>query len=305
MFLTRKQLAFIVLTTSSIARADFLPKNNLGAEDRILRSGPVTEQVFNEVIDEAEAVYGKIVSQHFNAQLKINRLWANSTVNASAQQSGNLWSVDMYGGMARRPEITRDGFALVLCHELGHHLGGYPFQKNVFFAAPRDWAAAEGEADYFATQACSRLLWQNQTQKNAEYRAIVPAYPKALCDGAWTAESDQNLCYRQMMANKSVADVNAFGEFKKPSWEIPSKSVVGATDNGHPATQCRLDTYIAGALCSKDFNMTVIPAKSLAANKRNSVEGEQEAAISSCMQSDGFTSGFRPRCWFKPLISGN
>ncbi len=302
MFPTRKQLAFVVLTTSSVARADFLPKNNMAAEDRILRSGPVTEEVFNQVIDEAEAVYGKIVAQHFGAELTINRLWTNSTVNATAKQDGNSWTVDMYGGMARRPEITRDGFALVLCHEIGHHVGGYPYQKNSFFGPKRDWAAAEGEADYFATQACSRLLWKNQGQLNAEYRSIIPAYPKALCDSVWSAQGDQDLCYRQMMANKSIADVNAFGEFFKPNWEKPSKDVVRNTDDGHPASQCRLDTFMAGSLCTKAFEETSIPAKAIDAKKRNSIEGESEAALSSCMSNQGFTAGFRPRCWFKPLI---
>ena len=31
----------------------------------------------------------------------------------------------MYGGLARRAEVTEDGFAMVLCHELGHHVSLY------------------------------------------------------------------------------------------------------------------------------------------------------------------------------------
>ena len=47
--------------------------------------------------------------------------WKNDTVNANAQQRGRNWIVNMYGGLARRPEIFFRRFAMVLCHELGHH----------------------------------------------------------------------------------------------------------------------------------------------------------------------------------------
>ena len=73
-----------------------------------------------------------------------------NTVNANASQRGRTWIVNMYGGLARRPEITPDGFAMVLCHELGHHMGGFPFVSG--------WAANEGQSDLFATLSCGRIL---------------------------------------------------------------------------------------------------------------------------------------------------
>ena len=77
----------------------------------------------------------------------------------------NFYKVIMFGGLARRPEITADGFLLVVCHELGHHLAGYPFID--------DWAANEGQADYFATQSCTKNIWQNDNETNSTFRVRV------------------------------------------------------------------------------------------------------------------------------------
>jgi len=283
-----------LLFTASLARADFLPPNDLWKEDGLLRGATLTEKDFNEVIDLAESVIGDIVSSNFGATLKVNRLWTDSTVNANAIQYGNDWEVNMYGGLARRPEITRDGFGLVLCHEIGHHLGGYPFSSS--------WAANEGSADYFTTIACPRIIWKEQLKTNASFRKIVEATPKSLCDRVWKTEVDQNLCYRVTMGGKSLADLLSALGGTKASWSTPDTSKVSVTNNAHPAGQCRLDTYLAGALCAKDFDTAVIPAKDLG-SKRNTKDGELNAVASSCTQYENFELGFRPTCWFKPFLT--
>ena len=66
--------------------------------------------------------------------------------------------------------MTPDGFALVLCHELGHHLAGNPRVQA--------WAANEGQSDYFSTQSCARELWSGETAENAKAALTVPKTPK-------------------------------------------------------------------------------------------------------------------------------
>lgn len=294
-------MALVLCLIPTVAHADFLPSNDLWKEDRMLRGSTMTEETFNQVIDAAESTFQKIVTDHFGATLKVNRLWTNSTVNANSKQNKNVWTVDMYGGLARRPEVTPDGFTLVLCHEIGHHLGGYPYYGTSFFGPNRSWAAVEGQADYFATLDCSRQLWKDDIAKNAEFRTTVPAVPKALCDTTWSSIADQDLCYRQMTASRSVTDLNAIGDFKKSDFDTPSLAKVGKTDSDHPLSQCRLDTFVAGALCVRTFDDSVIPGKSLEAKKRNSQESERESGQYTCLQSDGFTEGYRPLCWFKSI----
>lgn len=278
---------------SSSAFADFMPPNNLHLQDGLLRGQNLTEKDFNEVIDEAEAIYKPLLKSTQNSTLKVNRLWTNNTVNASAIQFGNGWEVNMYGGLARRPEITRDGFAIVLCHEIGHHMGGYPFASN--------WAADEGQSDYFATLSCGRLLWKNELAKNAESREIIEDLPKAKCDATFETEDEQNLCYRLMIAGKSTADLLSALGGTKAAWNTPDKKVVGSTYHMHPEGQCRLDTYMQGALCTTKFDETLIPGKSLG-NKRNSADAERESARVTCTQFDDFEVGYRPLCWFKPAL---
>jgi hypothetical protein len=290
--LTSAALAGLIMTASQ-AQADFLPPNDLWKEDGLLRAAGITEEEFNEVIDAAEAYYKPVVAS-FGGSLKVNRLWTDSTVNASAMQSGSSWQVNMYGGLARRPEVTRDGFALVLCHELGHHLGGYPYVSA--------WAANEGESDYFATLSCGRQLWKDDHATNANYRDSVEAIPKALCDKAWDNEQDQNLCYRMTAGGHSLASLLAALGGTRADFSTPDKNVVKSTYNSHPAGQCRLDTYTAGAICTKEWDVQVIPGRDLG-SQRNSKDAEQDSLRYTCNQSEGLSYGYRPTCWFKPILA--
>ncbi|MBC7532556.1 MAG: hypothetical protein H7318_13355 [Oligoflexus sp.] len=289
--LSRTVLAVVSLVGSA-AYADFLPPNNLNLQDNRRAVSNVTEAQFNETIDEAIAFYGPFMKANFGATFSVSRRWTDSTVNASATQFLGTWTVNMYGGLARRPETTQDGFALVLCHEIGHHLGGYPFASA--------WAADEGEADYFATQSCARDLWKDQKEKNAISRDLIEAYPKALCDAAWTDTDAQNLCYRTMNGGKSLANLLSALGGTKASYETTDKKVVKTTNHAHPDGQCRLDTYVAASLCPQTFDASVIPGKDLG-SKRNTADAEEASGRFTCLAQD-FTVGTRPLCWFKPLL---
>lgn len=289
---SKSALASLCFVTTG-AYADFLPENDLHLQDNLLRAASnVTEDQFNQIIDKAEAFYKPLVKAAHGGTLSVNRRWTDSTVNASASQFLGGWQVNMYGGLARRPEVTPDGFALVLCHEIGHHLGGYPFSST--------WAGNEGSADYFATLSCARELWKNETETNAASAEIVEELPKALCDQVWTETDERNLCYRSMNASKSLATLLGALAGQKVSFDTPDKSVVKATYMSHPAGQCRLDTYSAGALCKQDFDRNVIPGKDMG-SKRNSRDAEQASSISTCLRVD-FETGARPLCWFKPFL---
>jgi hypothetical protein len=53
----------------------------------------------------------------------------------------------------------------------------------------------------------------------------------------------------------------------------------------HPPTQCRLDTYLAGSLCTQPVSAAV---------------SDSDVTAGVCTRSGGFTTGFRPLCWYKP-----
>lgn len=279
-------LAFVAMIAAAPAapkhRESFLPPNNLkhriGAKD----SGGITEAQFNEVMDQMQAVYGPIVAAH-GATLQINRLWTDDTVNASAEEQGSTWILNMYGGLARDKSITQDGMMLVACHEMGHHLGGAPRYGGT------DWAANEGEADYFANSKCLHRMFGRSQTANFTHGAFLSddvAIAKAECAKSYSGSADQALCVRSSEAAMSVTALLAsLGGDGPAHFDTPDKSVVTATNDEHPASQCRLDTYFQGSLCSKSYTVDMSPT---------------DPAVGGCVLSQGYKSGMRPFCWYKP-----
>ncbi len=264
----------------------FLPENNLKIPVNAKRLGGLTEAQFNASMDKVETLYAPIIAQ-MGATLKVVRNWSDPTVNAYAQQSGKTWSVQMFGGLARHETITEDGMSLVICHEIGHHIGGAP-KKVSPWSSP--WASNEGQSDYFATTKCLRRAWM--TENNEEVVANMADVPAALtqsCQAQWSAPVDQAICVRGAMAGLSVAKLfqALSSETKSPQFDTPDAKVVATTNDAHPATQCRLDTYFQGALCEMSFNEDFENA--------SEVKG-------SCHGSVGHKLGLRPLCWFKPKI---
>jgi hypothetical protein len=299
----RVVLSCVVLWSSissnvhAAGKTNCFPPNKLHLKPSPLEKSNISQNKFNEIIAQAEKIYAPVVKAH-KAKLKIHRRWKDETVNATASQTDDLWEVDMFGGLARRPEVTPDGFALVLCHELGHHLGGYVMASD----SDMDWASNEGQSDYFATEACAKEIWKNDLEENAKHRALVLPFAKSLCDKNYQQQSERDLCYRSSNAGLSLASLLAtLRNSELPKFETPSKDVVQKTIDEHPEAQCRLDTYMAGAVCTVPFERSIIPGKGLAQGGA-SLEAEMFAGQSSCMARDGWVSAQRPRCWFKPYF---
>lgn len=295
--LVRVQTAFTTATTAALfslaansAHASILPPNDLDREDNPNFIANITEAQFKEIIEGVVAQYRKPAAK-YKAEISVNALWSNSTVNASAQQMGNQWIINMYGGLARRPEVTPDGFALVVCHELGHHFGGFAFKGG-------QWAANEGQADYFATHSCAKEVWRNQKKINATFREQVGQFEKDKCDNVYDEQDEQDLCYRSAAAGLSLGTLlSKLRNSSEPKFDTPSQTVVKRTDDDHPDAQCRLDTYFQAALCAKKFDPMVIPGKNHPKGQ-GSLEAEKVAAKYSCTELDGLELGNRPACWF-------
>ncbi len=285
-----KFLSMILLLTSISGTAmacgedsGFLPENNMNIPVGAKRLGGITEAQFNAVIDKFEPIYAPVVSR-IGGKLKINRKWSDGTVNANATQFFGSWTVNMYGGLARHEKITADGFALVLCHELGHHLGGAPKVGNFLMT----WASNEGQADYFATLKCLRTGWLNDNNEAIVSKMTVPEHLANNCARAHADKADRALCIRGGMAGASVAGLFAAMRNKpEAQFHTPDATVVTKTNDAHPAHQCRLDTYFQGALCEKSHTEDV--------SQKEEVQG-------TCHGSTGHTIGLRPNCWFKPKV---
>jgi hypothetical protein len=243
-----KSLAAVAAVSASVAQAQsfnrsFAPENDLWMEDNLEATGGITKEVFNQIIDVALEVYTPLAKQN-NERLQVNRKWDDSTVNANVRRSGGVVEINMFGGLARRSEVTPDGFALVLCHELGHAYGGTPYIQ----AASR--LSAEGQADYYGNGACM----DNVTKKLQVDLAGLGAtkYMAKRCAEKNEVNSpDYNTCIRELTAGQSLGNLlsTLMKEKKAPDYETPDPTVVPSTLTSYPKTvQCRLDTYFAGAM---------------------------------------------------------
>jgi hypothetical protein len=276
----------IIFSASAMAcsedgKSGFVEENSLNIPANVKSFGGISEEQFNKVIDKIETIYSPIVSS-MGGNLEIARKWTDGTVNANATRSLGLWHVNMYGGLARHQTITEDGFALVLCHELGHQLGGAP--KVAMFL--NRWASNEGQADYFASLKCLRKTFLNDDNASIVTTLNAPELLVTSCSKQHPNKEDKNICIRIGMAGVSVSNLFAALRNSSPAkFETPDTNVVSKTNDAHPAYQCRLDTYFQGSLCEVDMNTEV---------------SQKDEVTGTCHKSNGHKIGLRPLCWFKP-----
>jgi hypothetical protein len=275
----------LALACSEDGTGGFLPENKLRIPVNVKMDGTLTQLQFNAVIKKVETIYAPVVSS-MGAKLKVIRKWTDPTVNAYADRRGapGVWNVTMFGGLARHPSITEDGFALVICHELGHHIGGAPKKTTNL------WSSVEGESDYFAALKCLRHVFLNDNNdavlRKMKLDTVIPDALNKACKKEWSNKADRDICIRTGMAGASVAGMfEALNQSPPPKFDTPDKSVIKATYELHPDTQCRLDTFFQGALCEKSMNEDV--------SQTDEIRG-------ACNRKTGEKIGLRPLCWFKP-----
>lgn len=267
--------------SAPLHQESFLPPNDMRIEVSAAWFRGITQWQYDRVLDRIEAVYAPIVAAK-GGRLVVNRLWTNATVNASAQQfPDGTWALNMYGGLARHRAITMDGFALVACHELGHHLGGAPRYDGGL-----DWAANEGQSDYFAVSKClHRILGDSITERFSRPRRLPEAI--APCAAAYESRRDREVCERSVSAGMSVTALFRAlrQETREPELDTPDAAVVTEMLDRHPGTQCRLDTYYQGSICTQPWTRDF---------------SASDTVTGACTASQGYDVGIRPRCWYLP-----
>jgi hypothetical protein len=259
----------------------FVPENDMYIPEGLYQTGGITEQQFNEVMDRLEKLYAGDI-ERMGDKLKVNRLWSNGTVNASAIRQGKTRVLNMYGGLARHKAIGIEGMALVACHELGHHNGGAPKIRGL----GGGWATNEGGADYYATGKCLRRFFAEDDNATLIAGLNIDPVAKSACMENFSNGADQAVCMRISEAGQQVADL--FQDLTKSTvrshFNTPDKSVVRRTNDAHPATQCRLDTYFQGSLCYVG---------------ESEAPSETDYKAGSCYTPRDKV-GVRPLCWFAP-----
>jgi hypothetical protein len=237
----------------------------------------LTQEEFDQLIDTAQSIMGPEVQKQIGEKLIFDKRWADATVDAFATRDDqNNAVVVMNGGLARHPQMTRDAFLLLICHEIGHHLGGAPkvLRGN---SGLRGWSSAEGQADYYATSKCLPLFFKAGIDiKSFDADMDPSAYKTAL------SKCRDNACAKITLAGLATSKVFASLVAGTPEPKITANdsTKVPKTIYNHPNPQCRLDTFMSGANCDlgPDVPFDTVDAK-----------------VGACVKD----TGARPACWFQ------
>ena len=220
---------------------------------------------YDEVLDAFLDEFSDTVAE-FGGELKIQRDWGDGAVNAWAWKIGREFILEVPGGLSRYHLINEPAFVSVVCHELGHLIGGAPASRyNISF---------EGQSDYYASQKCVRRIVH---RLNQDYLDLTNA-------------EVEELCSRKLGCRAAVVGALAVTSYYASLANAPAPTLTNRDRNqaqetlaSHPDAQCRLDTLVASALCPVE-------------------ESEQanwdDPTVSYCHAAN-FPQFQRPRCWYR------
>ncbi len=207
------------------------------------------QEDFDSSIQQVFQQYSPLV-QSLGGQLRIDSQWKNDTLNGFAERDGDLWIIKIFGGLFRHPLLTTDGFQSLLCHELGHHLGGAPYKFDI------PWMSTEGQADFYSGSVCLIGLWENKNNLHAIKDLEIPPEVSKKCSIVFEMEERVALCIRIALAGFSFTEFNrvehGYTSENSPSdFSNPAPVNTSGKSLTYPRAQCRLDTYLAAALNQK------------------------------------------------------
>lgn len=172
---------------------------------------PVVENPFYSVaemqVQHFETLAEASIAKNWDIVVRIDPL--NPRVNAQINKSGSVAVIEVWGGMLNQAQMNQDVLTLLLCHELGHLLGGPPLKSR------NGWSSTEGQADYYSTAHCARLMGLGEERFYESAQDLAHIYAKVT------------------------------GEVY-PELRTCDQGVVERTNFGYPSAQCRLDTLVAG-----------------------------------------------------------
>lgn len=189
----------------------------------------------------------EVAAQNGHLQFEISN---EEHLSGEATRQGRDWKIIVTKAVLSSSRLTMDGFQLLVCHELGHLLGGKPRKP-----APLEWdgeldedgqlfLSAEGQADYYAGFECLKRVLKSASIVNEKPELKVSPVVKEKCQQL--RPEDSEICERVAMAGLSFLNLTMDFPiaFETPSTEKVSETIVSS----YPSRQCRLDTIFAGAL---------------------------------------------------------
>ena len=198
----------------------------------------LTEADYLELIKFFQTKYLVPVMEKTGKPLIIPNEWSNPYFAGFATEKPTFFQVSLWGGTVRAPGANRGILAAILCHEIGHILGGEPRQT----IPGAEWSSSEGQSDYFAAKIClpEALRQSPQVLSIREIDAEV----KLLCLSHEVCEATAQIGLELVRFFQKYS----YREFYPVQIDTPEKATDVLLRNTYPSDQCRLDTYLQGAL---------------------------------------------------------
>ena len=173
--------------------------------------------------------------------------WKQPYIAAGSTYDGENFKVMLWGGLVRARYMTLGGVAAVICHEIGHKLGGQPHQK--FNGHEADWSSAEGQADTFAATRCLPQMYDNLKSFFPDY-LLTERDPATAQICASTTDPDK--C--RWIASSGIELIQSMQVYfdleipmANPTIWAPEKPS-DTLHTQYPTYQCRMDIFKSGAV---------------------------------------------------------
>lgn len=218
----------------------------------------VSEAEFEYISGSLSRIFDNEFSE-LSSSLKISLKRApNDKPNAfAAKREQGIWEVTIISSLLNLEQLSPASLGMILCHEVGHFIGGTPYVVGrqltaaVRARAPKKMSA-EGQADYFASQICFKKL----IQEVPEILNQIHFYPidtvtknecaDENCAKAIHAAYETTLVYQELMRHLDVNE-NFSGHLNNEASER-TLDYVGE----YPTLDCRFETFVNGLTCNED-----------------------------------------------------
>lgn len=154
------------------------------------------------------------------APLVLDARWESPYFGAGVSLYDNQIKLMVLGGTVRVDGVSKEAYAAIICHELGHIIGGYPFQS----ITGSEWTSSEGQADYFAARVCLPRYFSSLGVHASEISAAVEAAG-----------------FEMMWAFRNFDSSHGPNTLLRKKVELPSVS--STLINQYPTLQCRYENF--------------------------------------------------------------
>jgi hypothetical protein len=269
------------ISSADLALKMMQSKNNKSLQH--LMDQNLTEEEFNSTVKRIRDYFTPVFAAA-GKSINVYSSWSFPMNNAFATQDKNGTSVYFFGLFTMNKFMTKDSFLFVACHEIGHHLGGFPKQTGSM-----SWASDEGQADYFAANKCYRELLKNDPENENADKLVLSDSVKELCKAQYPAEDEYRICLRSVRAGEDVGKMLDYMKTSVESKQVlllePEPAPATKTLVAHPDPICRTHGILSASLCNRPSDVAI---------------SDTDETVGVCHEKNGDKIGYRALCWFKP-----